>query len=473
MAKNNPSSDGDNNRDPFEEMFRHLSQNGFFPAGAGQGNFDPQSLGLDPEELRKMGMNLDPAMLSGIFASVSSMMKSNSAAEPVNWDLARQHAQQMIAQGKDPAISSNQKAAVLDARQLADLWLDPVTSFERPTSQTEAWTKAEFIEHSFAVFQEIAGPIASSMSEAMNDSMDAQMPEEIKTLLGGQTNILSGLGGMMFGMMAGQSVATLASEVVSSADIGIPLAQGRSALLPQGVAAFGQGLEIPAQEVMLYLALREAALTRLYRANPWLREDIIDLIKRYARGIRVDIERMQSAAQDIDPMNPEALQEAIVADIFTPQNSEDQQLALERLENLLALVEGWVTVVTEQASQNLPMAAQLAETMNRRHANGGPAEHLFASLVGLELHPRLNREAAEFWRHYGSQKGTAARDELWAAPETLPTTAELKDNKAYQQRTELLSASEDEFDAALEKLLAGGYDQSEQTDNPDTPPENH
>ncbi|WP_144747405.1 zinc-dependent metalloprotease, partial [Corynebacterium propinquum] len=71
---------------------------------------------------------------------------------------------------------------------------------------------------------------------------------------------------------------------------------------------------------------------------------------------------------------PYGMQEAFAAEIFTPQNTEDQQLALARLETLLALVEGWVTVITEQATKNLPMAAQLAETMNRRHANGGPAE---------------------------------------------------------------------------------------------------
>ncbi|GGH59712.1 zinc-dependent metalloprotease [Rothia aerolata] len=468
MADSNKPNGNNGENDPFEELFKKLSENGF-TSGNAAGGFGPQAMGIDPEDLRRMGLNIDPNMISGIFASVSSMMNAQNSDEPVNWNLARQHARQALAAGgSDPSVTQNQKSAVADATQLADLWLDPVTSFERPGYQTEAWSKAEFIENSFAVFQEIAGPIAVSMSEAMNNSMEAQMPEEIKSMLGGGGNILSGIGGMMFGMMAGQAVAQLANEAVSSTDIGLPLAEGRSALLPAGVAAFGEGLEIPTQEVMLYLAVREAALVRLYKSTPWLRDDIIDLIKRYARGIHIDIERMQSAAEGLDPMNPEAMQEAFAADIFTPQNTEDQQLALQRLETLLALVEGWVTVVAEQATKNLPASAQLAETMNRRHASGGPAEHVFASLVGLELHPKLNREAAAFWRSYGEEHGTDARDELWKAPETLPTAEELTNLDSYAQRVEIFDASDDEFDAALEKLLSGGYDEPASDDSGDS-----
>ncbi len=455
-SSNNPWGNSDGS-DPFEEFFKKLSENG--------GNFDPHAMGIDPEMMKNMGgFPLDPAMMQGIFAQVNAMM-SASSDKPVNWDLARQTARQVVSVSGDSSVTPNQKAAVADATQLAELWLDPETSFDRAPVSTEAWSKAEYVENTFAVFQEIAGPIATSLSEAMNDSMDSQMPEEIKSLLGGQSNILSGIGGMMFGAQAGQSIGKLATEVVSSTDVGIPMAEGRAALLPEGVKAFGEGLEIPPQEVMLYLAVREAALIRLYKSVPWLRQDILDLIKRYARGIHIDIERMQDAAADIDPMNPEAMQEAFTAEIFTPQNTEDQQLALSRLEDLLALVEGWVTVVTEQATKNLPMAPQLAETMNRRHANGGPAEHIFAALLGLELHPRKNREAANFWRESGEKQGIEARDQLWSAPETLPTGEELDNLAKYHQRMEMLTASDDEFDAALEKLLSGGYDETEEKDS--------
>lgn len=450
---NNPF--GNSGNDPMEEFFRKLQESGFDPNAMGMGT----NGAFDPDAMKNMGMPIDPAMLSGIFAQVNAMMSAQPTDEPVNWDLAKQHARQVITAGSDPSMTSSQQGAVRDAAALADLWLDPVTAFDRPAFNAEAWSKAEWLENSFDTWKEIAGPVASSVSTAMNTSIQTQMPEEIKGMLGGG-NIFAGIGGMMFGMQVGQATGQLAGEVVSSTDIGIPLAPGRSALLPGGIAAFGEGLEIPAQEIMLYLAVREAALTRLHKANPWLREDIIELIKRYSRGIHVDIERMQEAASEIeiDPTNPEEMMAAFSGDMFKPQNTEDQQLALDRLETLLALIEGWVTLITEEATTNLPMAVQLAETMARRRATGGPAEHAFSQLVGLELRPRKMREALGFWRSYEEAHGFEARDGLWATPETLPTSEDLDDPEGFISRRALLNASEDEFDAALEKLLSGGYD---------------
>ncbi|MFW0108533.1 zinc-dependent metalloprotease [Rothia sp. P7181] len=469
MTSNNnpwgmPSDDGSN---PFEEFFKKLSENGF--PGA-QGN--PAEWPLDPEQMKNMGIPIDPAQIAAVFSGLTSMSAGASADEPVNWELAKSHAHQAVSQGEDPKLTTAQESAVADAIQLAQLWVDPATAFSPTGYPTESWSKADYVNNTFDIFQEIAGPIATSLSEAMNQSMSEQLPEEIKHLLGGQTNILSGVGGMMFGIQAGQAIGRLAQEVVSSTDVGLPMAEGRSALLPSAIKDFGDGLEIPPQEVMIYLAVREVALTRLYKAAKWLREDIVALIKRYARGIHVDIERMQQEAEQIDIMDQEALQIAFSSNIFTPQNTEDQKLALERLEMLLALVEGWVTVVAEDATKNLPMSSQLAEVMNRRHAVGGPTEHIFAALLGLELHPRKNREAAQFWRHYTQEYGLEARDQLWEAPEMLPTLEELDNPEAYASRTALVTASEDEFDAALEKLLSGGYDQPEDTSEDDDKPQN-
>jgi hypothetical protein len=75
------------------------------------------------------------------------------------------------------------------------------------------------------------------------------------------------------------------------------------------------------------------------------------------------------------------------------------------------------------------------------------------------VQPRKFREATDFWRTYESEHGAVARDGLWEAPENLPTSEEMDNAQAFEERSEFLNASDDEFDAALEKLLAGGYDE--------------
>ena len=87
------------------------------------------------------------------------------------------------------------------------------------------------------------------------------------------------IGGMMVGGQTGAAVGALAQEVVSSTDVGLPLGPaGTAALLPAGVAAFGQGLSVDDDEVRLFIALREAAHHRLFAHVPWLRARLLGAV---------------------------------------------------------------------------------------------------------------------------------------------------------------------------------------------------
>jgi putative hydrolase len=252
--------------------------------------------------------------------------------------------------------------------------------------------------------------------------------------LGGLAEMMRRIGGMMVGGQAGAAVGALADEVVSSTDVGIPLGPpGTAALLPAGVAAFGAGLSVDADEVRLFLALREAAHHRLFGHVPWLRARLLGAVEDYARGIKVDASALRDAMPQIDPSNPEALNEALSgAALFQPEDTPEQKAALARLETMLALVEGWVaTVVAAAAGDRLPQAAALAEAIRRRRATGGPAERTFATLVGLELRPRRLREAATIWAGLTTERGITGRDAIWAHPDLLPTADDFDDPDGY------------------------------------------
>jgi putative hydrolase len=261
-------------------------------------------------------------------------------------------------------------------------------------------------------------------------------PPETLAMMAPLMGMARQLGSAMFGMQMGQALAALAGEVVGVSDIGIPLtSDGRPALLPRNVAAFGEGLDVPAGDVRLYLALRECAHQRLFAHVPWLAPRLDGAIDAYARGIRMDPERMNEAMQGIDPSalgDPERLRELMGSDLFALAESEEQQAALRRLETLLALIEGWVDdVVTQACAATLPSAERLGEAMRRRRAAGGPAERTFASLVGLEMRPRALREAAALWRQLREERGIEGRDALWAHPDLLPDAEDLADPGAF------------------------------------------
>jgi putative hydrolase len=245
------------------------------------------------------------------------------------------------------------------------------------------------------------------------------------------------VGGFVFGAQVGQALGALAGEVLSATEIGLPLsASGRPALLPANVTAFADGLDVPLDEVRLYLALRESAHQRLFASVPWLKAHLFDAVDAYARGIEIDPGAIERAVSSIDPTDPASMQRAMGEGLFDPEPTEAQSAALARLETALALVEGWVDAVVDAAASGpLPGAVALRETVRRRRASGGPAEQTFATLVGLQLRPRRLREAATLWAAVAADSGTSGRDALWAHPDLLPTASDLDDPLGFVERT--------------------------------------
>jgi putative hydrolase len=370
----------------------------------------------------------------------------------------------VAASSSDPSVGANKAREVDEALRLAELWLDPVTDLPATGLIGRAWSRAEWVEATLGTWKRLTEPVANSIAKALSEAMTQQMPEEMKSMMGGASSMLQNMGGAIFGMQLGQAIGALSAEVVSSSDIGVPLVDLEMALLPANVAKFGEGLSIPENDILLFLAVREAAHARLFVQVPWLRGHLLGAIEAYARGIHIDLSRIEELARDLDPSNPEGIQEALSQGVFMPERTPAQTQALQKLETALALVEGWVDEMTAAATENvLPSAAALRETVRRRRATGGPAEHAFSSLVGLELRPRRLREAATLWATLKEERGLVGRDAIWHHPDLLPTADDLDDPQGFTQRRQLAEASDSEVDDALQKLLSGGFDQPEDT----------
>src|SRR5659263_367510 len=196
------------------------------------------------------------------------------------------------------------------------------------------------------------------------------------------------------------------------------------------------------------------AHARLFTHVTWLRGHLLGAVEAYARGIEVDPEAIETAVRDLDPSNPDGLKQALSEGVFLPRTTDAQRASLARLETSLALVEGWVDEVTATAAApHLPNIAPLREMLRRRRAAGGPAEHTFATLVGLELRPRRSRDAAALWAQIGRTDGIQGREAVWAHPDLLPTAEDLDDPGGYGGRRSATAADHAEVDRALAEIL--------------------
>ena len=408
--------------------------------------------GMDVEKLAAAaGLPNDPAQLAAMLSQLrSALNQSNPDGSAVNWKLASDQARQLAA-ANSIAVSDDIRKQLNDALAIANLWLNQATQVSDLTQEPKMLSRELWVQDAMPLFQALSSPVAERMSVALSESLQANAPEELSGVLGNATSMMRSMGGALFAMQLGQSLGKLSTEVLTGGDIGLPIfAEQRAAFLTQNLESYINELDVETDQVLIYLAVRELAHARLFKQSKWLREHVINQITQYAAEIKIDTERIQEMTRDFDPNDTAALQQAFQSGAFIAARNDEQNRALESIENILALIEGWVDAISDQATSLLPKSIAIGEAVRRRRASGGPAEKTFGTLIGLELRPRRLREAATLWREIGHRLGNEKRDALWDHPDLLPTAEEIVNPELLFAR---LAGGSDNFDKELRDLL--------------------
>ncbi|MEO3756747.1 zinc-dependent metalloprotease [Mycobacterium sp. B14F4] len=430
---------------------------------------DPDSgAGADPFGLGPGGSEFDMSQLGQIFSRLGEMfsgagnvMAGGTQSGPVNYDLARQLASSQI--GFVAPVPESTSAAIADAVHLAETWLDGVTPLPAGTSRAVAWTPTDWIDNTLDTWKRLCDPVAEQISAVWASAL----PEEARSMAGPLLSMMTQMGGMAFGSQLGQALGKLSREVLTSTDVGLPLGpKGVAALMPEAVEALSEGLEQPRSEILTFLAAREAAHHRLFSHVPWLASQLLNTVEAFARGMKIDMSGIEELAQGFNPAalaDPAQMEQLLNQGIFEPKATPEQTAALERLETLLALIEGWVqTVVTAALGDRIPGTSALSETMRRRRATGGPAEQTFGTLVGLELRPRKMREAAVLWERLTEAVGADARDGVWQHPDLLPGAEDLDEHAGFIDR--MIGGDTSGIDSAIADALDQGREPDDKDD---------
>ncbi|MDR1214225.1 MAG: zinc-dependent metalloprotease [Propionibacteriaceae bacterium] len=449
------------------------------------GRSDSPAEGL-AELLRQLGLptgsdaNLEQVLSQLTNQLMAQMRQADRPGEAdsatVTWTAAKQAARQQIASlGPDPAPDGRRSREIGDAVHLVDLWLDDHTAFPALAAPPVCWSRSDWIERTLPAWRAMIEPVISTIAQGMYAAMTGAMSQdhleapELVQLQSALQPILRQAADGMFGARLGQELGRVATEVVTATDLGLPLTdKPQVAILPTNLAAFADGLDLSETDTLLYHAIREAARQRLFAEVAWIGPQLVALVQHYAREIKIDPQAMSQAIEDSAPdqitletMSQFELQ--LNAIVFAPGEDPEQVAILERLETLLALVEGWVDEVVAQATSDwMPSAGALAETVRRRRGAKGGAAEVFSALIGLTVQPSRLREAQALWARLRQDRGVTGRDELWRHPDDLPTVADLADPARFAERIGRPPA-EDEWDAELRRWL-------DQPEGPSTDP---
>lgn len=395
------------------------------------------------EQFSKLGMNSP-----GFTGSTEALPKN------IVRDTAKKFT---TAQGSSP-VGANDVAEIEQAFSIAELWLDEATFFPKsPNTGNVALARTDWVDTTLPGWQTSVEPLAIGLSSAIGELLnqasfgEGEGPEtpadeqpQMQIPVGMISALLNSFIGSLIATQLGQAIGVLAGTVTGAHDVGLPLVDSAfPTLVPQNIKEWTTDLDIPLDEVRIFHALREAAVARLFSHNPWLVSYIRTAITDYGKGINIDLDAIQEQAQrafesgnGFDPSNPESFTIALNEGIFTPQESPVQRDALTKLETVLALIDGWSEEVVAMASgDRLPNIAALQETLRRRRATSAPAQQLFSSMLGLQVSPRLAREAAVFWKQVRELKNVESRDRIWSG--ILPTADDLFTPESFMKSLEI------------------------------------
>jgi putative hydrolase len=428
---NDPDDSGNEGRPDFEAMMRQMQEQ-------------------MKAQFEQLGIN--PAGFVNPFTSIFSQFGKTNAdgkEEVLSITTARDTARKFVTtQGLKP-LGTKEVSVVESAFEISEIWLNEATSFPASGSSPMAVSRMDWVLETMPGWHKTIEPLAAGLSSAISNLMDQAMnaqaadPEQGQPPIEMITAMLRSFIGTMIATQLGQSIGTLATSVTGAHDVGLPLLDpARAIVIPENIENWAVDLEIAKSEVFIFHALREGAVARLFAHNPWLVSYIQSAVVEYGKGIHIDIDAIQRQAQEAfegmqeGASEGEAISFALDNGIFTPEESPAQKSALLKLETVLALIDGWSDeVVSLAAGDRIPSIEQLRESHRRRRASSSPAQQLFSSMLGLQVSPKLTREASAFWKKIREVKSVGERDQIWSG--LLPTADDLLDPEKFLTSTSI------------------------------------
>ena len=399
------------------------------------------------QQFKEMGIN--PGAGGFPLAGLGALFGGSQEALPLT--PVRDTAKKFItAQGSQP-LGTNDVTAVNNACEIADIWLNEATDFPATSSSsTRAISRLDWVDETLPGWQATMEPLATGLSTAISKLLDeaiaSQGSEYEESMAAAPVGAIAGLLrsfiGTMIATQLGQAIGAIATSATGAHDVGLPILQpARSLLIPENIEKWGADTEIAKSEIYLFQALREGAIARLFEHNPWIVSYIRSAIVEYGAGIKIDLEAIQRQAEEAmqgmeSNMGEQSFTLSLDSGIFTPEETPSQRAALEKLETVLALVDGWADdVATLAAGDRIPSITALRELHRRKRATSAPTQQLFKTMLGLEVSPRLAREASAFWSRVREVKDVTARDQIWSG--ILPSATELLAPDLFLASTEI------------------------------------
>jgi coenzyme F420 biosynthesis associated uncharacterized protein len=210
---------------------------------------------------------------------------------------------------------------------------------------------------------------------------------------------------------------------------------GRLLLVAPNIVHVESELHVDPTDFRLWVCLHEETHRVQFTAVPWMREHIHGEIARLVETVDVDPSRLAGLLGEGVKRIGDLIRGEDDVSLLDLVQTPEQKEVVDRITGVMSLLEGHADVVMDGVGPSvIPSVATIRRKFNQRRKGTSTLDRVLRRLLGLDAKMAQYRNGAAFVRAVTDQVGMDGFNAVWAAPEHLPSKAEIGDPEAWVAR---------------------------------------
>jgi coenzyme F420 biosynthesis associated uncharacterized protein len=206
--------------------------------------------------------------------------------------------------------------------------------------------------------------------------------------------------------------------------------RGRLLLVAPNVVHVERELDVDPRDFRLWVCLHEETHRVQFTAVPWMRDHLFAEFGALAETV----EPQRMLDEGVKRL-AEAIKNGRGGSLLDLMGSPEQKAILDRVTGVMSLLEGHADFVMDGVGPHvIPSVDRIRRKFDERRKGVGTLDKVFRRLLGLEAKMAQYRDGAVFVRTVVDKVGMDGFNAVWAAPENLPSLAEIHDPDAWVAR---------------------------------------
>ncbi|GAA4362504.1 zinc-dependent metalloprotease [Nocardioides caricicola] len=238
------------------------------------------------------------------------------------------------------------------------------------------------------------------------------------------------VGSRVTGLEVGALLGFLAGKVLGQFD---PFHEpaGRLLLVAPNIVHVERELDVDPHDFRLWVCLHEETHRVQFTAVPWMAGHLLGEMHAIADSLEPSTVIEDGVARLGQVLRGGTDGASLIDVMGTPEQKE----IIDRVTGVMSLLEGHADVVMDGVGPSvIPSVASIRKRFNKRRKGVGVLDRFLRRALGLDAKMAQYRDGAKFVRAVVDKAGMDEFNAVWAAPENLPSKAEIADPQAWITR---------------------------------------